>query len=363
MGHLILQGDSTTFPGFSLLGENSLAITLDDTGTDFFVLNFIVLSGTTSVSVAGTGAGGDAGLGQIAELNNTLTTVTLSGSVVMDLGSPFVSSNAGDFVVTDIAATATSPTKIASSLTLINASATTGEVEILAGATNTSSDGDFDNGASLNADVTITYTGLTIKGGSGLNLIENDATNGIVTDGNSTSDHINLGGAGAKATLGTGTGDSVSVGISTLGTPEAAGDCLGDTVTFGAPATAMLFIRTGAEAGSTANTTSIGLTKVVDAAGGMEIDFSNFSISSSSNIFDANITAVTGAKTLTAAENAAVDAMAGAGVAFFNYKGSEYLIATNATETAVSSGDAIVKLVGVVDLTATNASGVVTLHA
>jgi len=30
VGHLILQGDDTVYPGFSLLGESSLAITLDE---------------------------------------------------------------------------------------------------------------------------------------------------------------------------------------------------------------------------------------------------------------------------------------------------------------------------------------------
>jgi hypothetical protein len=30
MSHLILQGDDTTYPGFSLLGETSLAITMDE---------------------------------------------------------------------------------------------------------------------------------------------------------------------------------------------------------------------------------------------------------------------------------------------------------------------------------------------
>jgi hypothetical protein len=63
------------------------------------------------------------------------------------------------------------------------------------------------------------------------------------------------------------------------------------------------------------------------------------------------------------AENDAVDAMAGKGVAYFNYKGNEYFIATDNTETAISSHDAIVKLVGVTDLIATNSSGFVTLHA
>jgi hypothetical protein len=95
------------------------------------------------------------------------------------------------------------------------ASATTGNVEIFAGATNTSGAGNFDNGASLNATVTITYTGLVIMGGSGGDVIENDAKNGVVTVGNG-SDEVILGGAGAKAILGTGP-DRVSVGKASLG--------------------------------------------------------------------------------------------------------------------------------------------------
>jgi hypothetical protein len=35
MGHLILQEDNFTWPGFSLLGESSLAITMDDPGPNF----------------------------------------------------------------------------------------------------------------------------------------------------------------------------------------------------------------------------------------------------------------------------------------------------------------------------------------
>jgi hypothetical protein len=42
----------------------------------------------------------------------------------------------------------------------------------------------FENGGDLNANVTIIYTGLEIKGGSGRDFIENDAKNGIVTVGN-----------------------------------------------------------------------------------------------------------------------------------------------------------------------------------
>ena len=187
MGHLILQGDNTVYPGFSLLGESSLAITFDETGGTLNKLDFLVLSGTTSVSIASTGvARGFNRLVQLAEKNNDLTTVTINGSEKFSLGFPSFNSNTGDGIVTDIAAAATSPTKIASSLKLIDASATTGVLEIFAGATNTSGAGPFENGANLNANITITYTGLKIKGGSGGDFIENDAKNGIVTDGNGT---------------------------------------------------------------------------------------------------------------------------------------------------------------------------------
>jgi hypothetical protein len=361
MGHLILQGDNTTWNGFSLLGESRPAITLDVTvAGDFNELPFLVLSGTTSVSIASTGAAsGSNVLDQLAETTNNLTTVTISGSERIRLGLDTGHSNSGDGVVTDIAATAASPTKVHSSLTLIDASATTGQLDILAGATNTTGAGNFQNGESLNANVTITYTGLTIKGGSGNDLIENDAKNGIVTDRNGT-DFIILGGAGAKATLGTGTADAVDVGISNLGTNETAGSALGDTVKFGSAPTAALNIHTGAEAGSTAGTTSIGLTKVLAAADGMKISFHTVTISS--NIVD-ETAAVASFTSLTAAENAAVAKMASPGVAYFSFHGNEYFVATNNAEMAVSSNDAIVELVGITNIHhATNSGGLVTLH-
>jgi hypothetical protein len=287
--------------------------------------------------------------------------VSISGAERFSLGSDTGHSNSDDGVVTDIAATATSPTKIASSLKLIDASATTGVVEIFAGATNTSGAGDFRDGESLNANVTITYTGLVIKGGKGNDVIDNDAKNGIVTDGNGT-DIVILGGAGAKATLGTGTGDIVAVGFSDLGTPETAGAALGDSVTFGLAPTAKLDIFTGAEAGSTAGTASIGQTKVLHAADGMQIDFTT--VTTSHFIFDAtNTLAVASATSLAAAENAAVNAFGSAGVVYFSFHGNEYFIATANAEAAVNSSDAIVKLVGVTDIHhAANNFGVVTLH-
>jgi hypothetical protein len=185
MSHLTLEGDNVTYGPIGLQGDSSLAITLDDTGTLGFGVEFLGLSSTISARIGSVGGiGGSTELHQLADSNNALTTVTVSGSESFVLGFATFKSNSGDGVVTDIAATATSPTKIHSSLTLIDASATTGEVKILAGATNTVGAGNLDNGASLNPNITITYTGLKIKGGSGVDFIENDAKNGIVTVGN-----------------------------------------------------------------------------------------------------------------------------------------------------------------------------------
>jgi hypothetical protein len=360
MSHLTLEGDNVTYNPIGLQGDSSVGLAIIDTGTLGFRVEALVLSGTISVGINDGGKlGGFAELGQLADADdNDLTTVTIKAALPFSLGSNSDNSNTGDGVVTGLEFLST-PTTIHSSLTLINASATSGPVTIYAGATNTPSNGAYEDGASF-GNVTVTYTGLTIKGGSGTDFIENDAKNGVVTDGNGSGDTVVLGGAGAKAILGTGPDDIVYVGTSDLGTTEMAGSALGDSVTFGAPGTTTLVTAPGAEAGSTALTTNIGLTKVHDGAAGMEIDF--IYITSSTNIAD-ETAHVAAANNLTTAENDAVNALAGAGVAYFNYKGSEYLIATNQTETAVSSGDAIVKLVGVTELTATIAAGVVTLHA
>ena len=250
-------------------GTGSLAITFNDTGTNGLTLDFLVLNGRTHVSIDSIGAtGGFNVLPQLEEKNNNPTKVTISGSEAFSLGSGTHQSNSGDGVVTDIAATATSPKTIHSSLTLVDASATTGGVTIFAGATNTNGTGNFQNGGSLNPNVTITYTGLTIKGGSGSDVIENDAKLGIITDGNGND--------------------------------------------------AKLFVGIGAEAGSTAGTASIGLTKVLNATDGMKIDFTK--ITTSNTITDETQTAaVKSATSLTSAENAAVNAMGSAGVAYFSF--------------------------------------------
>ena len=151
------------------------------------------------------------------------------------------------------------------------------------------------------------------------------------------------------------------VGSSDLGTNEAAGSALGDKVTFGSAATALLLVGTGAEAGSTAGTASIGLTKVLNAADGMEIDFT--SVTTSHFIFDETKRCGGISDEPHGGRECSSQRIGGSGVAYFSFHGNEYFIATANVETAVSSHDAIVELVGVTDIHhATNNFGLVTLH-
>jgi len=128
---------------------------------------------------------------------------------------------------------------------------------------------------------------------------------------------------------------------------------------------AELIIGPGAKAGSTAGTANIGQTGLQGEHTGTMINFS--SVTSSSNISNENA-AVASASTLTAAENAAVQALNAAGVAYFSFGHNEYFIATNQAETSVSDHDAVVCLIGVSGFlgsnpfSATDSGGIVTLH-
>jgi hypothetical protein len=347
-----IDGSSDNTDASSAVSSDTDTITI---GTGPNALGFLVSTGDTEVNMMGSLSGFDpfpSQLGQLAETDNSLTTVTLSGTgISLGVGYP---AYAGDGVVTDIDATATSPVTIHSSLTLVDASATTSEVDILVGATNTGGTV-FANGTILNSNVTITYDGLTVEGGSGSNYIENDANQGVITDGNGGGDEVTLGGAGASTTLGTGSSDMATVGASNLGTQEAPGAAIGDTVTFGAGGTAQLIIGTGAEVGATAGTTGIGQTNLGSATAGMTIDLSAITTSATVEAFDAT------QATLAAAENAAAADLGGAGIAYFTFGGEEYIVAAHGSEAAVAANDAVVHLIGVSGLAMTDHAGVLTL--
>jgi hypothetical protein len=370
MTSLLFQGDNVQEIGDTLAPSSSLTVTFNDTGSGVsdFVLGYLDATNDTTVTINSdrdsSVTGGYNQLGQLSETNNDLTTVTITGSQQFQLGlTSHGDPNVDDGVVTDTSATAIWPTTIASSLKLIDASATTGAVEIYAGATNTPGSGDYKDGQAPNADVTTTYTGLKIEGGSGQDFIENDAANGTVVcgPGAATGDTIVLGGANATATD-WGSDGTVTVGHSLMGTSELPGTACGDMVSlFGG---GELKIGTGAQAGSTAGTADIGQTEMQAVQFGTIIDFK--SVTTSSNIENEDL-AVASASSITAAEDAAVKALGGAGVAYFAFGPSpanEYFVATNHAETAVSSHDAVVCLVGAGNnYVGTDLDGLVTLIA
>jgi S-layer protein len=202
-------------------GPNSLTVNFaeTDTAAPIVAINTLTSTADASISIASGGAstaGGFANvINAINETDNHLATVTITGAKHFDLNG----------VHTDVGAAITADT--ASSLTKIDASATTGGVNIFAGGT------DIVNGHN------VTYTGLTILGGTGGDTIGNNANNGVITEGATTSAHVNtlfvtgsgatvndqasagadiitLGfGAGqaANATANLGTGTGVTVGV------------------------------------------------------------------------------------------------------------------------------------------------------
>jgi hypothetical protein len=358
----------------SATGDN-LAVTFNDTkGSLDQFMTFLTSTGDATVTIASNAAGSATGgyneVAQLIETNNVLTTVTITGNQFLYMGDNHNNPNS-DAVVTDFGVTGVTGAAgtVASSLTLIDASATTSGVDIEAGASNVITT-DFENGHAFSTTNTytgaiVTYTGLTIKGGSGNgDYIENDAKSGVIIDGNGAGDGVDLGSSGGTATVGTGANDLAYVGSGDLVGILAAGKGLGNTVTFGAGASAELYLATGAEAGSTSTTNTYGQTTVHGAAAGTLISFvggaGGGTDPGGTVIYNAT-SSVALATSLANAADLAVAAMASAGVAWFNYGTNEYLVATAASETHVSATDTVVELVGVNTLGHTLAAGVVTL--
>jgi hypothetical protein len=351
-----ITGTGFTVSGLSITHSSavgdSLAITIDNTDSSAALstlwLSKLTSTGDTTVAVDSTGAAGNMaagwnGIGTLDETDGHLTTMTVTGNTYT-----YVGSSGG--ISTDSGATSTAD--ITSALTKIDASATTGGASIYAG--NTTLDG---SGFEVN------YTGLTIDGGSGTkDVLYNGANDGVTVDLNGNGDAIWLGGSKASGVLGTGASDMAVIGSSPYSTaliangPEWAGAALGDTVKFGAGATAEVIISGGAEwdgahyvgnniGNGVGQTTVVGA--VVAGAGdaGTLIDV-DYVVGAVTNIQNEQA-AITGAMNLTAAENAAVAALGAVGVAYFTYGSDKFLVAAHTAEAAVSAGDAVVELHGV----------------
>jgi hypothetical protein len=324
--------------------SDSLAVTFHNTDSATALKNLTLTAftstGDATISIDSTGAAGSApfdgynGIGTLAETDGQLTTVMVTGNNYTYVG------NTGG-INTDTATTSTTP--ITSALAKIDASATTGGVTVYAG--NTTLDG---------SGLEVSHNGLMIDGGSGnREVLYNGANGGVTLGGNGDSDTIWLGGSGASGILGTGASDLAYVGSSayaaalTPGGPEVAGAALGDTVTFGAGATATLKIFEGGKwDGATYvgdnPSNGVGEAIVVGALPGLKIDLSG--IVGASGTVQNEQSAVTAAPNLTTAENHAVASLGAVGVAYFTFGGNEYLVAARAIEAGVGLGDAVVEL-------------------
>jgi hypothetical protein len=333
---LTVTHSSTTGDGLAVTFHN----TDSATALNNLTLTAFTSTGDATISIDSTGAAGSAPfggynrIGTLTETDGHLTTVTVTGN-----NYTYVGYTGG--INTDTATSSSTP--ITSALAKIDASATTGGVTVYAG--NTTLDG---------SGLEVSYNGLMIDGGSGnREALYNGANGGVTLSGNGDSDSIWLGGSGAIGILGTGASDLAFVGSSayatalTAGGPEVAGAALGDTVTFGAGATAILKIYEGGKwdgatyiGGNPSN--GIGETIVVGAVQGFKIDLTGI-VGTSGTVQNQQF-AIAGAPNLTTAENEAAAALGAAGVAYFSFGGNEYLVAAHATEAGVSLGDAVVQL-------------------
>ena len=341
-----------------------------------------ILTGTSdgSITINSTGTAGGSSLpidrvDTINQTDNVTTTVTVTGdanaAVDVGVGSGFVAPTG--FGAT-LYSSATVPTAglgtggvhtdfdagisgdTASSLTTIDGSGTTGGVVIVAG------DTDLVNGHNL------TYTGLTIKGGSGNgDFLYDGANSGVVTDGSGNHDAIVLGGSAEQATFGSGAGDIVSIGWDAqVGGASALGAALGANLAFGAGATGVVQLQMGAElaaAPGAAGTTSATQTNITSGATtGSTIDFAQVGLALVNNV--TVYTPVPADTTFALAEAHAVGLQgATTGLVQFSYGGNEYLIGhLGANAGALGVGDTVVDLVGLSGHTINVTAGVAVVH-
>jgi hypothetical protein len=304
---------------------NTLAITINDTSAAAGdVIISVVSTGDATVSISSGGLNPliANAIDSYSETDNNLTGITIGGTNPFDLTA----------VHTDAGALASGlTTSVASLLTSINASGNSGGVEIIAGATDTNGTGG-----------SVTYTGLSITGSSGLDIIENNAASGTITLGNG--------------------GTSLGVVTSAFVTNNA------ETVHFGtgfdSAAVNQGSLSAAFIAGSTAQTATL-----TGAVGAHDlVNLGSFTAANAITDFTTS-TLVTGAPSLTAAEGNVANAVLAHGVGYFTFGGNEFIVATGATPTtggpvnnfALVGNDAVVTVTGGAFHHITAAGGVLTL--
>lgn len=160
---------------------DSLNVNFNANGAGAASLATITTTGTDSASIVSGGAAGDVNsITSITDTLNTLKTITITGANDFTLG--------GVTLNTAAVATTTAATSVAGALTLIDGSAATGDLNITAGASLTT------------GNLTMTYNALTIKTGSGDDVI-NIGGRGTVEAG-AGADTINVAVAGVTVDVG-----------------------------------------------------------------------------------------------------------------------------------------------------------------
>ena len=336
----------------SLTSTGDTAVTISSLGTD------------TTTPAANT-------LTHLFETDNHLTTVTITGANPFTLGGVTTDSSLAT-------GTAGTPVAVASTLTLIDGSTATGALTITAGATST--DG--------NVNTTTTYTGLTIKGGTGGDTITNHAANGVITEGATAStlvntltvdgsgatindsasagnDVITLSGSNDAATLGSGA-STVTVSANNAATS----DIVTVNLVSGAGATVTDSLLYASAAGNQTASTTYDLVTL----GGTALHANNLAFSAaiatpagalgaatsvaSAQTFDQAVFVALGGTMGGAASTTTTHAINT--VDWFQYAGNTYIVDAGGTAPGIGAAATaeVVKVVGVVDLShATIAAG------
>jgi len=324
--------------------NSALTLTHAGTATDSLTINFagtsaanqeintLTSTGDTTIAINSGGASTANIIANLIETDNHLTTITITGSQAFDLFG----------VSTDGVQT----TATASSLTKIDGHAATGALDIAVGLTAND----------------VSYTGLTILGGTGGDTITNAAANGVITEGataatlhnvltvtgsgaliddhaSAGTDTINLFGANETANLGSGGTTAASTTVNVSNATLAA--TFNDTVNFGSGIATV----TDSLAYSAVSTTTGNLLALSGTLHAEILAFSSAIANTTSTLGAA--TAVT-ATTLSQAVSLAEASTANT-VTWFQYGGNTYIENSGSTPTS-TAGAEVVQITGTVDL-------------
>jgi hypothetical protein len=325
---------------------NSLAIDFAGASTTATneTINTLTSTGDTTIAISSGGASTQAGyynaINNLSETDNQLTTITITGVHAFDLNG----------VSTDGVPT----TATASSLTKIDGHLATGALTINAGGTANN----------------VSYTGLTILGGTGGDTITNYAANGVITEGATAAtlvntltvsgsgaiindqaslgvDIINLSGVNETANLGGGGTAATSTTVNVFNATSAAP--FFDTVNFGSGiATVNDYL---------AYNTTGNLLALNGAPHGDILVFTNPIANPAGALGAPSISSIlSSAQNLDQAVHAAQSPTANT-VTWFQYGGNTYIEDSGSTPTS-TVGAEVVKITGIVDLSnATFAGG------